>query len=136
MDNIITTEKKDKSLNEYRIVNKDDFEIDGMIYIIPDTFLEHTQLPIEQYKLYKWIIVFLLDYYNKKNDKKNDKINKKLYNDILTSAEKIFAIIITGYDCDNQYLTLSVIEKQILKKIPQSILSTIQTNKNIIEKMY
>jgi hypothetical protein len=143
-------ELNEASKKDYRIIRHTyDIELNGKIYYIPDKYLENTFIPIEQKKLYKYIIVLFLDNHLNKNTSKNtsnklrkidkaDKANKltKLTKvdllHYLNLTDKLFSYLVTGKLYINTNI-LSTLEKQIIDKIPQNLVN--QLNLMIVEKL-
>lgn len=114
-----------------KVKGSNDIEINGRIYFIPDKYIENTYLPIEFKKLYKFCFAMYLDIQITNNKIENiSKITKTHVTSAIQIIDKIINYIITG----KIYITnLSNIEKQIIDKIPESLLQKI--NPNIIEKI-
>jgi hypothetical protein len=144
---------KQNSKKDYKnIRHTDDIELNGKIYYIPDKYLENSFLPLEQRKLYKYIIALFLDnYLNKYSDKHTDihidnntdnhtekkyrekkTLNKAIFLHYISLTDKIFSYLVTG----KLYINtsgLSTIEKQIIERIPQNLVN--QLNLMIVEKL-
>ena len=120
---------KDKDI--VKIKASDDIEINGIVYFIPDKYIENKFLSYEYKKLYKLILVNYLDLQIKHNKIDNIKsINKLHISNGITIVDKLISYIFTG----KVYIThLSSLEKYIIDKIPESLIQTINTH--IIEKI-
>jgi hypothetical protein len=121
--------------NEVSKVNiKDEFELNGRVYFIPDKFIENTQSPylgIEYIKLYKFILASVIDNHLNKNLLKDiTKITKTLLNNYIIICDIIFSHIITG---KINTIQLSLIENEIISKIPDSLIPKL--NPNIVERL-
>jgi hypothetical protein len=121
--------------NEVSKINiKDEFEINGRVYFIPDKFIENTNSPylgIEYIKLYKFILASVIDKHLDKNLLKDiTKITKILLNNYIIICDRIFSHIITG---KINTLHLSLIENEIISKIPDSLIPKL--NPNIVERL-
>jgi len=113
---------------------KDEFELNGRVYFIPDKFIEHTQshyLGIEYIKLYKFILASVIDNHLDKNLLKDiTKITKILLNNYIIICDRIFSHIFTG---KINTINLSSIENEIISKIPDSLIPKL--NPNIVERL-
>lgn len=113
---------------------KDEFELNGRVYFIPDKFIENTQSPylgIEYIKLYKFILASVIDNHLDKNLLKDiTKITKTLLNNYIIICYRIFSHIITG---KINTIHLSLIENEIISKIPDSLIPKL--NPNIVERL-
>lgn len=113
---------------------KDEFELNGRVYFIPDKFIENTQSPylgIEYIKLYKFILASVIDNHLDKNLLKNiTKITKTLLNNYTIICDRIFSHIFTG---KINTIYLSSIENEIISKIPDSLIPKL--NPNIVERL-
>lgn len=107
------------------IPNRDEIEINGIIYYIPDNLINHDHLPIEHYNLYKFLIARLIG----TSDSVFNSSGKHYINNITITANKLFSYILGG-KIDIIKLTKS--EQQIIDSIPQCIIPRI--NPNIIEQ--
>lgn len=121
--------------NEVSKVNiKDEFELNGRVYFIPDKFIENTQSPylgIEYIKLYKFILASVIDNHLDKNLLKDiTKITKILLNNYIIICDRIFSHIFTG---KINTIHLSLIENEIISKIPDSLIPKL--NPNIVERL-
>lgn len=127
----MSSKTNDKSISIIKIRATDDIEINGNIYFIPDKYLENKFLSYEYKKLYKLIIVLYLDLQITNHKIENIKEISKLHiNNGIISADKIISYIL----CGKLYIShLTTIEKCILDKIPDTLISNI--NLNIIEKI-
>jgi hypothetical protein len=112
----------------------DEFEINGHIYFIPDKLIENTQsnyFGIEYIKLYKFILASVIDCnLNKGLLKDITKITKILLNNYIIISDRIFSYIITG---KINIIQLSIIENEIINKIPESLIPKL--NPNIVERL-
>lgn len=120
----ITENEKNKSIG--KIINIDEFIINGRIYIIPDKYIEHLELPYEYKKLYKFILASLID----KNITNITNITKILLNQYIIICDKLFSFIITGKLNTIQF---SNMETELINKIPVSLIPKL--NPNIIERL-
>ena len=116
-----------------KIKSSNDIDINGRIYFIPDKYIttSNKYIPYEYQKLYKIICAMYLDSLitNKKIENISS-INKNHINDAVSSSNKLIAYITTG----KIYITnITLIEKEILEKIPESLFNKI--NPNIVEKI-
>ena len=113
---------------------KDEFELNGRVYFIPDKFIENTQSPylgIEYIKLYKFILASVIDNHLDKNLLKDiTKITKTLLNNYVVICDRIFSHIFTG---KINTIHLSSIENEIISKIPDSLIPKL--NPNIVERL-
>lgn len=113
---------------------KDEFELNGRVYFIPDKFIENTQSPylgIEYIKLYKFILASVIDNHLNKNLLKDiTKITKTLLNNYTIICDRIFSHIFTG---KINTIHLSSIENEIISKIPDSLIPKL--NPNIVERL-
>lgn len=113
---------------------KDEFELNGRVYFIPDKFIENTQSPylgIEYIKLYKFILASVIDNHLDKGFVKDiTKITKTLLNNYIIICDKIISHIITG---KINTIHLSLIENEIISKIPDSLIPKL--NPNIVERL-
>ena len=125
---------KNEVSNVSKINIKDEFELNGRVYFIPDKFIENTHLPylgIEYIKLYKFILASVIDNHLDKNLLKDiTKITKTLLNNYIIICDKIFSHIITG---KINTIHLSLIENEIISKIPDSLIPKL--NPNIVERL-
>lgn len=120
---------KHKSIKKINI--SDEFIINGRIYIIPDRYIEHLELPYEYKKLYKFILASLIDKNIEKGNLKNiTKITKILLNQYIIICDKLFSFIITGKLNSIQFSNL---ETELINKIPFSLIPKL--NPNIIERL-
>ena len=114
-----------------KIKNSNDIEINGRVYFVPDKYIENSYLPIEFKKLYKFCFAMYLDMLITNHKIENiSKITKTHITNAIQSSEKILNYIVTG---KVYILNISLIEKNIIDKIPESLLQNI--NPNIIEKI-
>jgi hypothetical protein len=113
---------------------RDEFEINGRVYFIPDKLIETTQshyLGIEYIKLYKFLLASVIDIHlDKKLLKDITKISKTLINNYVVICDRIFSHIITG---KINIIHLSSIENEIINKIPDSLIPKL--NPNIVERL-
>ena len=110
---------------------KDDIEINGRIYFIPDKLIEHNHLGFEYIKLYKFILASVIDNNLEKNLIKNiNQITKTILNNYIQSSDKIFSYVITG---KINIINLSNIEANIIKKLPTTLIPKL--NPNIVERL-
>ena len=128
------SEKSEKSDSSIKKINgNNDIEINGRIYFIPDKYVgtAFIYLSSEHKYLYKYCIGMYLELLIINNIIENiSKINKTHVNDAMTCGEKIVSYVMIGKTYIN-YLTM--IEKQILAKVPEFLVQKI--NPNIIEKI-
>ena len=122
---------KDKKNHMIKIKANDDIEINGIVYFIPDKYIENKFLSYEYKKLYKLILVIYLDLQIKNNKIENIKtINKLHISNGIIIVDKLISYIFTG----KVYITnLTPLEKYIIDKIPDSLIQLV--NHNIIEKI-
>ena len=114
-----------------KIKASNDIEINGRVYFVPDKYIENSYLPIEFKKLYKFCFAMYLDMLITNNKIENiSKITKTHITNAIQSSEKILNYIVTG---KVYILNISLIEKNIIDKIPESLL--LKINPNIIEKI-
>ena len=114
-----------------KIKNSNDIEINGRVYFVPDKYIENSYLPIEFKKLYKFCFAMYLDMLITNHKIENiSKITKTHITNAIQSSEKILNYIVTG---KVYILNISLIEKNIIDKIPESLL--LKINPNIIEKI-
>lgn len=113
---------------------KDEFEINGRVYFIPDKFIENSNsnyLGIEYIKLFKFILASIIDNHLDKGFLKDiTKITKTLLNNYIIMCDRIFSHIITG---KINIINLSPIENIIIGKIPESLIPKL--NPNIVERL-
>ena len=114
-----------------KIKINDDIEINGIVYFIPDKYIENKFLSYEYKKLYKLLLSLYLDLQLKHNKIDNIKsINKIHINSAIIFVDKIISYILTG----KIYITnLTSLEKYMIDRIPESLIQLI--NHNIIEKI-
>jgi hypothetical protein len=114
-----------------KIKINDDIEINGIVYFIPDKYIENKFLSYEYKKLYKLLLAIYLDLQLKHNKIDNiTSINKIHMNSGIIIVDKIISYILTG----KIYITnLTSLEKCMIDKIPESLIQNI--NPNIIEKI-
>ena len=114
-----------------KIKINDDIEINGIVYFIPDKYIENKFLSYEYKKLYKLLLAIYLDLQLKYNKIDNiASINKIHINSGIIIVDKIISYILTG----KIYITnLTSLEKYMIDKIPESLIQLI--NPNIIEKI-
>lgn len=118
---------------QYKILRThEDIELNGKIFYIPDKFLEHKYFPLEHKKLYKYVIALLLDNYITKIPDTDFKLSKTRLAGIINIADKIIAFLTTGKIYINTS-QLTSLEKDIINKIPDSIIN--QINILITEKL-
>lgn len=110
---------------------KDAIEIENRIYLIPDRYLEHMVMSLENKKLFKYILALNI-HLNIKNKKISNigKITKTILANLVISSEKIFAYIITG---KHNICTFTPIEQDIIIQIPSSY--TPKINPNLCENI-
>ena len=110
---------------------KDAIEIENRIYLVPDKYLEHMIMSLENKKLFKYILALNI-HLNIKNKKISsiDKITKTTIANLVNSSEKIFAYIITG---KHNICTFTGIEQDIIIQIPSSY--TPKINPNLCENI-
>lgn len=114
-----------------KIKASNDIEINGRVYFVPDKYIENSYLPIEFKKLYKFCFAMYLDMLITNHKIENiSKITKIHITNAIQSSEKILNYIVTG---KVYILNISLIEKNIIDKIPESLL--LKINPNIIEKI-
>ena len=114
-----------------KIKASNDIEINGRVYFVPDKYIENSYLPIEFKKLYKFCFAMYLDMLITNHKIENiSKITKIHITNAIQSSEKILNYIVTG---KVYILNISLIEKNIIAKIPESLL--LKINPNIIEKI-
>ena len=114
-----------------KIKASNDIEINGRVYFVPDKYIENSYLPIEFKKLYKFCFAMYLDMLITNHKIENiSKITKTHITNAIQSSEKILNYIVTG---KVYILNISLIEKNIIDKIPESLL--LKINPNIIEKI-
>jgi hypothetical protein len=110
-----------------KILLREDIEINGIIYFIPDNIINKNQLSTENIKLFKLILGLVLYKYGYGL---TNEINKKKYENVLNITEKIYVYIVSGQV--NKYF-FNNIEEEIIKKIPNSMTSLFNTS--IIDKL-
>ena len=113
---------------ERGLLNRDAIEIFGNIYYIPDTLIDKSNIPKEQYKCFKWIVALCI--HNNMLTNKKKTLSKRIYSISIQSAEKIFCYITTGY-ADN--INMSPDELKIFNTLPKNTYTKL--NMNIIEKI-
>lgn len=114
-----------------KIKASNDIELNGRIYFIPDKYIENTFLPVEVKKLYKFCFAMYLDMLITNNKIESiTNITKTHITNAIQSSDKILNYIMTG---KIYIVNISLIEKNIIEKIPESLLNKI--NPNIIEKI-
>ena len=114
-----------------KIKASNDIELNGRIYFIPDKYIENTFLPVEFKKLYKFCFAMYLDMLITNNKIESiTNITKTHITNAIQSSDKILNYIMTG---KIYIVNISLIEKNIIEKIPESLLNKI--NPNIIEKI-
>ena len=114
-----------------KIKASNDIEINGRVYFVPDKYIENTYLPVEFKKLYKFCFAMYLDMLITNNKIDNiTSITKIHITNAIQSADKIINYIMTG---KIYIVNITLIEKNIIEKIPESLLQKI--NPNIIEKI-
>ena len=120
---------KNKDIIKIKI--NDDIEINGIVYFIPDKYIENKFLSYEYKKLYKLLLSIYLDSQLKNNKIDNiTSINKIHINNGIIIVDKLICYILTG----KVYIAnLTSLEKYIIDKIPESLIQNI--NPNIIEKI-
>ena len=120
---------KNKDIIKIKI--NDDIEINGIVYFIPDKYIENKFLSYEYKKLYKLLLSLYLDLQLKHNKIDNiTSINKIHINSAIIIVDKIISYILTG----KIYITnLTSLEKYMIDRIPESLIQLI--NPNIIEKI-
>ena len=108
-----------------------DIEINGIVYFIPDKYIENKFLSNEYKKLYKILLAIYLDLQIKNNKIKNiSSIDKLHINNGIIIVDKLISYIFSG----KIYITnLSVLEINMLEKIPEELIHNI--NPNIIDKI-
>ena len=120
---------KDKSI--VKIKATDDIEINGIIYFIPDKYIENKFLSYEYKKLYKLLLVIYLDLQIKTNKIENIiNITKLHINNGIIIVDKLISYIFNGKVYTSN---LTSLEKIILEKIPEELIQKV--NINIIEKL-
>jgi hypothetical protein len=114
-----------------KIKINDDIEINGIVYFIPDKYIENKFLSYEYKKLYKLLLVIYLDLQLKHNKIENiTSINKLHIASGIIIVDKLICYIFTG----KVYITnLTSLEKYMIDKIPESLIQLI--NPNILEKI-
>ena len=114
-----------------KIKINDDIEINGIVYFIPDKYIENKFLSNEYKKLYKILLAIYLDLQIKNNKIKNiSSIDKLHINNGIIIVDKLISYIFSG----KIYITnLSVLEINMLEKIPEELIHNI--NPNIIDKI-
>ena len=123
--------KLSSKMSVTKIKASNDIEINGRVYFVPDKYIENTYLPIEFKKLYKFCFAMYLDMLITNHKIENiSKITKIHITNAIQSSEKILNYIVTG---KVYILNISLIEKNIIDKIPESLL--LKINPNIIEKI-
>ena len=114
-----------------KIKATDDIEINGTIYLIPDKYIENKFLSYEYKKLYKLILAIYLDLQiiNNKIDNITNITKLHISNGIII-VDKLISYIF----CGKIYISnLTLLEKTILEKIPETLIQHI--NPQIIEKI-
>lgn len=114
-----------------KIKASSDIEINGIVYFIPDKYIENKFLSNEYKKLYKILLALYLDLQIKTNKIKNiTSIDKLHINNGIIIVDKLISYIFNG----KIYITnLTLLEINILEKIPEELIHNI--NPNIIEKI-
>ena len=123
---------KDKNVKDIiKIKINDDIEINGIVYFIPDKYIENKFLSYEYKKLYKLLLAIYLDLQLKHNKIDNiTSITKIHMNSGIIIVDKLICYILTG----KIYITnLTSLEKYMIDKIPEFLIQHI--NPNIIEKI-
>jgi hypothetical protein len=126
----MTTEPENKkhNMSNLSIANRDEIEMNGIIYYIPDNLIIHDHLPIEHYNLYKFILSRLISI-GESSPPKSYSHGKNYIQNMTITANKLFSYLLGG---KIDIITLSKTEQQIIDTIPQSIIPKI--NPNIIEQ--
>ena len=112
-----------------------EIELNGRIYFVPDKIIGTAivYLSTEHRNLYKIIFAMYLDSLITNYKIQNiSRINKNHINDANICSEKLISYILTG-TLVFANLSLSIIETEILEKIPEYLLQNL--NPNIIEKI-
>ena len=129
----MTTTNSSKLIN---IKANNDIEINGRIYFVPDKYIGNAQsyMSSEHKSLYKIIFSMYLDALITNHKIENiSRITKIHINDACIFSDKLISYITTGKTYIENYITLSILEKTILDKIPEYLFQKI--NPNIIEKI-
>ena len=127
--------ENDKNTKPIKIRANTDIEINGRIYFVPDKIIGNAifYLSSEHKSLYKIIFAMYLDSLITNYKIQNiSRINKNHINDANICSEKLISYILTG-TLVFANLSLSIIETEILEKIPEYLLQNL--NPNIIEKI-
>ena len=125
--------------NYKKITNRNDIEIAGRIYFLPD-YLNINQTPGEYIALFKFLVAKLIHLSNQElsleisnitmPEKKKLEINKKQYQTIINTAEKIYAFILGG---KMNIINFNTMENKIISSIPEILIP--KFNPNITEKI-
>ena len=123
-----------KEYKSLKIKANDDIEINGHVYFISDKYLGSgniISMPYETRKLYKIMFALYLDLQISTHKIEDiTKITKKHIEDTITIIDKLICYITTG---KLHIMNLTVIEKIIIDRVPESLLQKI--NPLIIEKI-
>ena len=105
---------------------KDEFEINGKVYFIPDRYIPDIEIGYEYQRLYKIILATVID--TNLNKVPVEAINKNIMDKYVFHTDKIFSYIITGKINNISFLQW---EQSIINTIPVGIIPKL--NPNIVE---
>jgi len=127
----------DTEINKIKKIKANtDIEINGRIYFVPDKIIGNAifYLSTEHKQLYKIIFAMYLDsLITNYKIESIVRITKNHITDANLCADKLISYILTGKVTIINLTNLTIIEKQILDKVPEYLSQNI--NPNIIEKI-
>ena len=108
-----------------------DIELNGIIYFIPDKFINNKSLGFEYRKLYKFMLASIINY-NITHDKLRNIAQITLTNitNYIEICDKMFSYVITG---KNNIIKLTNMEREFINNIPSNLI--LNLTQNIIKKL-
>jgi hypothetical protein len=118
-------------MTKTKITGKDDIEINGKIYYIPDKYTDFLNIiyGFEQKKLYKYILSKIIEHYLE-SALTLELLNKNHMDKYIFICDKIFSYVITGKLNIN---TFSLWENKIINNIPNTYIPKL--NPKVVERL-
>ena len=108
-----------------------DIELNGIIYFIPDKFINNKSLGFEYRKLYKFMLASIINYNITHNKLRNiAQITLTNITNYIEICDKMFSYVITG---KNNIIKLTNMEREFINNIPSNLI--LNLTQNIIKKL-
>ena len=108
-----------------------DIELNGIIYFIPDKFINNKSLGFEYRKLYKFMLASIINYNITHNKLRNiAQITLTNITNYIEICDKMFSYVITG---KINIIKLTNMERELINNIPSNLIPNL--TQNIIEEI-